>query len=324
MRASFVFPGQGAQKVGMGREWAERSAAARRTFEEADEALGESLSTLIWEGPEEELGLTANTQPAILTCSIAVLRSLEEEGVLPEPVAVAGHSLGEYTALVAAGALDFAAALRLVRRRGELMQQAVPPGVGAMAAILAMSAEDVAAVVEEVSAAAAGDEVVTVANYNANGQTVIAGHRAPVERACELALERGARKATVLDVSAPFHSPLMAPAREGMKPLLAATALGATRVPVVVNVDARPSSDPEVLRDALVRQIDGAVRWVESMEYLEREMGVDLLLEIGPGAVLTGMNRRIVADAGTLSLGDFKDGEPKNLDKLSAWTNSPS
>jgi len=315
---AFVFPGQGSQSVGMGRGWAERSAAARRTFEEADEALGEPLSELIWEGPGEDLGLTANTQPAILTCSIAVLRALQEEDRLPSPVAVAGHSLGEYTALVAAGALDVAEAVRLVRRRGELMQQAVAPGVGAMAAILAMDAADVAAVVDEVSAATTGDEVVTVANYNANGQTVIAGHRAPVERACELALERGARKATVLDVSAPFHSPLMAPAREGMAPLLAAAGFSAPRVPVVVNVDARPVTEPDRLRDALVRQIDGTVRWVESVEHLEREMGVDLFLEIGPGVVLSGMNKRIVDDAGFLSVGDFKDGEAKNLDKLEA------
>ena len=315
---AFVFPGQGSQKVGMGREWAERSATARRTFEEADQALGESLSKLIWEGPEEELGLTANTQPAILTCSVAVYRALEEEGRLPEPVAVAGHSLGEYTALVAAGALDFAEAVTLVRRRGELMQRAVPPGVGAMAAILAMDADDVAAVVDEVSAAADEGEVVTVANYNANGQTVIAGHKAPVGRACELAVERGARKATVLDVSAPFHSPLMAPAREGMTPLLAAADLSAPRVPVVTNVDARPTSEPDRLRDALVRQIDGTVRWVESVQHMERDMGVGLFLEIGPGAVLTGMNKRIVDDAGFLAVGDFKDGEAKNLDKLEA------
>ena len=313
-RIAYVFPGQGAQKVGMGREWAERSAAARRTFEEADAALGERLTKLCWEGPEEELGLTANTQPAILTASVAVLRGLEEEaaeqGWDVAPAAVAGHSLGEYSALVAAGALGFAEAVVLVRRRGELMQRAVPAGVGAMAAILAMSAEDVAAVAEVAAEAAAG-EVVSVANYNAHGQTVIAGHAGPVARACEAATRRGARKVTLLDVSAPFHSPLMAPAREGMAPHLAAAGLSDPRVPVVVNVDARPATTGEAARDALLRQIDGPVRWVESVEHMEREMGIDLFLEIGPGTVLTGMIKRIATDAATLALG-----EPKNLDKL--------
>jgi [acyl-carrier-protein] S-malonyltransferase len=311
-RIAFVFPGQGAQKVGMGREWAERSAAARRTFEEADAALGEPLSRLCWEGPEAELGLTANTQPAILTASVAVLRALgEEDGLDLQPAAVAGHSLGEYSALVAAGALGFAEAVVLVRRRGELMQRAVPPGVGAMAAILALSAEEVAAAVAEVAADAAEGEVVSVANYNAPGQTVIAGHAGAVERACEAAMRRGARKATLLDVSAPFHSPLMAPARDGMAPHLAAAGLADPRVPVVVNVDARPVTTGEAARDALLRQIDGPVRWVESIEHMEREMGIGLFLEIGPGTVLTGMIKRIVSEAATLALG-----EPKNLDKL--------
>ena len=311
-RIAFVFPGQGSQKVGMGREWAERSAAARRTFEEADAALGEPLSRLCWEGPEEELGLTANTQPAILTASVATLRALgEEEGLALEPAAVAGHSLGEYSALVAAGALDFTEAVVLVRRRGELMQRAVPAGVGAMAAILALSAEEVAAAVAEVAATAAPGEVVCVANYNAPGQTVIAGHAAAVERACEAAKRRGAKKATLLDVSAPFHSPLMAPARDGMAPHLAAAGLTDPRVPVVVNVDARPVTSGEAARDALLRQIDGPVRWVESVELMEREMGIGLFLEIGPGTVLTGMIKRIAAEARTLALG-----EPKNLDKL--------
>ena len=311
-KIAFVFPGQGAQKVGMGHEWAQRSSAARRTFEEADEALGEALTRLCWEGPEEELGLTANTQPAILTASVAVLRALgEEEGLELHADAVAGHSLGEYSALVAADALDFADAVRLVRRRGELMQQAVPPGVGAMAAILAMPADEVAAVVAAVAADAAEGEVVTVANYNAPGQTVIAGHAAPVERACELARERGARKATLLDVSAPFHSPLMAPARAGMEPHLAAVELHDPRMPVVVNVDARPAFAAAAVRRALVRQIDSPVRWVESIEHMEHTMGIDLFLEIGPGTVLTGMIKRIVDHARTLALG-----EPKNLDKL--------
>lgn len=318
IRIALIFPGQGSQKVGMGREWVERSPAARRTFEEADAALGEPLSRLCWEGPEEDLALTANTQPAILTASVAMLRALREEAVqgsgleaLGTPVAVAGHSLGEYTALVAAGALDFADAVRLVRRRGELMQRAVPPGVGAMAAILALPADDVAAVVEEVSAEAGDGQVVAVANDNAPGQTVIAGHAEAVERACERAVQRGARKATRLAVSAPFHSPLMAPAREGMAPHLAAAEIADPEVPVVVNVDARPVTSGADLRDALVRQIDSPVRWVESVRRMEGEMGVDLFVEVGPGTVLTGMVKRIVDGARQLALG-----EPRNLDKL--------
>lgn len=308
---AFVFPGQGAQKVGMGREWAERSAAARRTFEEADDALGEPLSELCWQGPEEELALTANTQPAILTCSVAVHRALaEEEGLAVAPSAVAGHSLGEYSALVAAGALDFADAARLVRRRGELMQRAVPAGEGAMAAILALGADEVAAAVEEASAGA-GDGVVTVANYNAPGQTVIAGHAGAVERACELARERGAKKATLLAVSAPFHSPLMESARDGMAPLLAATDFRDPAVPVVVNVDARPVTSAELVRDALVRQIDSPVRWVESVQAMEGELGVGLFVELGPGNVLRGMIRRIADRATCVSLET-----PQNLDKL--------
>lgn len=312
MRLALVFPGQGSQKVGMGREWAERSEAARSTFEEADEALGEALSKLCWEGPEEELGLTANTQPAILATSVAIERALvQNEGFELEAVAVAGHSLGEYTALVAAGALPFADAVRLVRRRGELMQRAVPPGVGAMAAILALSAEEVASAVSQAQAAAETGQVVAVANYNAPGQTVIAGHAAAVELACGLARERGARKVSMLDVSAPFHSPLMGPARAGMEPLLAAAPLTDAAVPVVVNVDAEPATAAGVLRDALVRQIDGPVRWVESVERMERDLGVEAFVEIGPGNVLTGMIRRIAENARPIAVG-----EPAQLDKL--------
>jgi [acyl-carrier-protein] S-malonyltransferase len=312
MKLALVFPGQGSQKVGMGRGWAERSEAARRTFEEADEALGEALSRLCWEGPEEELALTANTQPAILATSVAIERALvQDEGFELAPVAVAGHSLGEYTALVAAGALPFADALRLVRRRGELMQQAVAPGVGAMAAILALSAEQVAAAVAEAQSEAETGQVVAVANYNAPGQTVIAGHAAAVERACELAKRRGAKKATMLAVSAPFHSPLMGPARAGMEPLLAATPLADARVPVVVNVDARPVSAAGELRDALVRQIDGPVRWVESVTRMERDLGVDGFVEIGPGNALTGMIRRIAESARPVAVS-----EPAQVDKL--------
>ncbi|HEX2252598.1 MAG TPA: ACP S-malonyltransferase [Thermoanaerobaculia bacterium] len=308
IRTAFVFPGQGSQKAGMGRAWAEASPEARRTFEEADDAVGFHLSRLCWEGPEDELLPTANQQPAILATSVAILRGLAAARPELAPVAVAGHSLGEYSALVAAGALELADAVRLVRRRGELMQQAVPPGVGAMAAILGMDAEEVTAVVAD---AAAPGETCAVANRNAPGQTVIAGHTAAVERAVALATERGARKARTLPVSAPFHSPLMAPARDGMRPELAAVAFADPAVPVVVNVDAAPVADGSALREALVRQIDSPVRWVESVERLTGALGVALLVEVGPGNVLSGLNRRIAPAAKSLSVA-----EPAGLDKL--------
>jgi [acyl-carrier-protein] S-malonyltransferase len=307
--AVLVFPGQGSQKVGMGGAWAEASPAAARTLAEADEVLGEPLSRLIREGPEDELTLTANTQPAILTVSVAIHRALAERGIDLAPVAVAGHSLGEYSALVAAGALDFAEALALVRRRGELMQRAVPAGQGAMAAILGLDRDAVAGVVAD--AAAAGDGVVTVANDNSPGQVVVAGDAAAVGRAVALATERGARRATLLPVSAPFHSPLMAPAREGMTPYLAAAGIRDAAVPVVVNVDARAVTRGEDLRDALVRQIDSPVRWVESIELAARDFAADTFVEIGPGSVLTGLVRRIASGARTVSLG-----EPSGLEKL--------
>jgi len=296
----FLFPGQGSQKVGMGRVWADASPAAREAFEEADEALGFPLSRLCWEGPEEELNLTANTQPALVATAIAIHRAL---GLLaPElrPVAVAGHSLGEYSALVAAGALGFADALRLVRRRGELMQAAVPVGQGAMAAIIGLDPQAIAAVAEE----AAQGEVCAVANLNGPAQTVIAGHRGAIERAVALAKARGARKATTLPVSAPFHSPLMRPAREGMTPLLLEAAFADPRVPVVTNVDAAPVTTGDGARDALVRQIDSPVRWVESVQWMEGTAGVEAFLEVGPGNVLSGLTRRIVAAAKVTAIAD--------------------
>jgi [acyl-carrier-protein] S-malonyltransferase len=328
-RTAFVFPGQGSQKVGMGRAWAEVSPAARDAFAEADAVLGFPLSRLCWEGPEEELGLTANTQPALLAVSVAIHRALTAAAPpagfeapsrsqsspsapasessswppLPPPVVMAGHSLGEYSALVAADALDFADALRLVRRRGELMQDAVAPGVGAMAAILGLDPEGVLAAARDAEAAVAG-EVCAVANLNGPGQTVLSGHRAAVERAVVLAKERGARKATLLAVSAPFHSPLMRPAREAMAELLAAVALRDPRVPVVSNVDAAPVTTGAAARDALIRQIDSPVRWVESVEWMAREAGAEAMLEIGVGSVLSGMNRRIVTGVQTASLAD--------------------
>jgi len=299
-KIAFVFPGQGSQKVGMGRVWADACPAARRTFEEADEALGFSLSQLCWEGPEEELNLTANTQPALVAAAVAVHRAL---GVLApglQPVAVAGHSLGEYSALVAAGALGFVDALRLVRRRGQLMQDAVPVGQGAMAAIIGLDPEAIAGIATE----SAQGEICAVANFNGPSQTVIAGSKGAVDRAVVLARERGARKATLLAVSAPFHSPLMRPAREGMAPLLAATAFEDPRLPVVSNVDAAPVTTGEAARDALVRQIDSPVRWVESISLMEEALGVAVFVEVGPGNVLTGLNRRIVKAARSTAVND--------------------
>ncbi len=288
-KVAVVFPGQGAQKVGMGKDWAERHEIAQRTFEEADEALGFALSTLCWEGPEEELQLTANTQPALVATSIAIWRAVAAEGSL-HPAVMAGHSLGEYTALVAAGSLDLAAALRLVRRRGQLMQEAVPVGEGAMAALMGLSDEEV----EAVTAEAAGGEVCSAANYNSPGQTVIAGSGAAVERAVELARARGAKKATLLKVSAPFHCALMRPAREGLAPLLAAATFRDPNLPVVTNVDATPVTTGEAARDALVRQVDSPVRWVESVRHMAGPMGVGRFVELGPAKVLSGLIRRTV------------------------------
>ncbi|MCP3959816.1 MAG: ACP S-malonyltransferase [bacterium] len=289
---AFVFPGQGSQKVGMGRDWAEAFDAARAVFEEADDALGFELSRLCWEGPEEELQLTANTQPAILTCSVAMARVVATAGL--DPVAMAGHSLGEYSALVTSGALDFATALGLVRRRGELMQEAVPVGVGAMAAIMGIDAEAVAGVVVTVSdKSGSAEEVCAVANLNSPQQTVIAGHRATVESAVALAKERGARIAKMLPVSAPFHSPLMRPAREALEPLLAEAEIRSPAVPVVSNIDAAPVASGEEARDALGRQVDGPVRWVESVRWMIDEAGAETFLEVGFGKVLTGLGKRI-------------------------------
>ncbi len=302
-----VFPGQGSQSVGMGRAWADGSAVAQATFEEADEVLGFALSRLCWEGPEEELQLTANTQPAILTVSVAVWRAAAEAGL--QPVAVAGHSLGEYSALVAAGALSFADALHLVRRRGELMQEAVPVGVGAMAAIIGLPAAEV----ELIALQASGDEVCAVANYNAPIQTVVAGHRPAVERAVTLAREGGAKRALLLPVSAPFHCELMRPAREALTPLLEACEFADPRVPLITNVDAAPVTTGAAARQALARQVDSPVRWVESVERLVADHGVRRIVEIGPGTVLSGLVRRIERDVQTANLA-----EPAGLAGLQA------
>ena len=274
----------------MGRALYDGSAVARAVFDEADEALGFALSRLCFEGPEDALQSTANTQPAILTHSIAALADLRARSPerLDGAAFAAGHSLGEYSACVASGALRFADAVRLVRRRGELMQEAVPAGVGAMAAIIGLAAVDVEAACRE----AAGDEVVSAANYNSPEQTVIAGHAAAVDRASAACLARGAKRALRLPVSAPFHSALMRPARERMEELLRKTDFADSEVPVVTNVDAEPASSGDVLRDSLVRQIDSPVRWVESVRRIAA-LGVDRALEIGPGNVLAGLVRRI-------------------------------
>ena len=288
---AFVFPGQGSQTVGMGRSCADAYPESAAVFEAADRALGVDISTLCWEGPEEDLQLTANTQPAILTVSIALYRVLEARGLAPR--VVAGHSLGEYSALVAAGSLAFEEAVRLVRTRGQLMQEAVPVGVGAMAAVIGLGDEDLRAIVDGIHSE---DSVCAVANLNAPGQTVIAGHRQAVERAAEAAKAAGAKRALILPVSAPFHSPLMRPAREGMEPHLREAEIRDPRIPVLSNAGAEPVTTAEQVRDALLRQIDQPVRWVESIAAIAQGFGIDCFVEVGPGRVLSGLIRRISRD----------------------------
>jgi [acyl-carrier-protein] S-malonyltransferase len=291
MTRAFVFPGQGSQAVGMGRRLAEASPAAREVLEEVDDALGRRLSRLMFEGPEDELVLTENAQPALMAVSMAVVRVLEREGGIDVGAAcrfVAGHSLGEYSALAAAGALALGDAARLLRLRGRAMQAAVPVGEGAMAALLGLDLGDVLAAVEE---AAQGD-VLNAANDNAPGQVVVSGATAAVERAVEAAKARGARRAIMLPVSAPFHCDLLKPAADRMAEALAETRLDVPVVPVVSNVTASAVADPDEIRRLLVEQVTARVRWRESVLYM-KEQGVDLLVEIGTGKVLTGMVRRI-------------------------------
>lgn len=283
---AFVFPGQGAQKVGMGRALAEAFPICRDTFAEADAALGEPLSTLCFEGPDDRLMLTENTQPAILAMSTAVARLAASRGLAP--AYAAGHSLGEYSAHVAAGTLSFADALRTVRRRGRYMQEAVPVGTGAMAAILGLDADGVARACAE----AAQGEVVTPANLNAPGQIVIAGHAAAVARAGERARALGARRAIPLAVSAPFHCPLMKPAEERLAPELRALSAKDPSVPVVANVDAEPKRTAADAVDALIRQVSSPVRWEDVVKRLVAE-GVTTFVELGPGTVLAGLIKKI-------------------------------
>lgn len=305
-KVAWLFPGQGSQAVGMGVALAEAEPAAKAVLQEADAALGFPLSKLMAEGPEETLKLTEHTQPAILTHSLMVVRAWGSQ--LPAPDYAAGHSLGEYSALVALGVLDFADAVRTVRERGRAMQVAVPVGVGAMAAILSMSQEDVEASCAE--AQAATGKIVVPANFNGPGQIVIAGHAEAVDAALEAAKARGGRRAMKLPVSAPFHSPLMEPARAHMEPLLRGLAFQAPRCPLVNNVDAAEVQDPEALRDGLIRQIPGAVRWQATLDLL-LDQGVTTFLELGPGKVLAGLVKRQAKERGlevtALSLGAPED-----------------
>jgi len=284
----FLFPGQGSQSVGMGRELAEKFPIAKQTFEEADDALGFALSQLCFEGPEEQLKLTEFTQPAIFTVSVAAQRVLAERGIIPDYVA--GHSLGEYSADVAAGVLGFADAVKTVRSRGLFMQEAVPAGEGAMAAVLGLSSEDAAKACLDAAAETGG--VVSAANFNSPEQTVISGGVAAVERAGAFAKERGAKRVVALPVSAPFHCALMQPAQDRLAELLRRLTFAEAQVPVAVNVDAALMTGAESLRDALIRQVTGPVRWVESMRLLISQ-GPAQFVEVGPGKVLCGLMRQI-------------------------------
>jgi [acyl-carrier-protein] S-malonyltransferase len=289
---AFVFPGQGSQSVGMLDGWGDHP-VVRATLEEASDALGEDIGRLIHEGPKEALALTTNTQPVMLVAGVAAWRVWQAEGGA-DPIAVAGHSLGEYSALVAAGALSLADAAPLVRFRAQAMQQAVPVGAGAMAAILGLDADAVRAGCAEAQASLAPDsgEVVEAVNFNDPAQTVIAGSKAAVDKACEVLKARGAKRALPLPVSAPFHSSLMRPAAEALRERLATVPLQAPRIPVVNNIDVAVETDPARIRDALVRQAAGPVRWVECVQAL-RARGAQAIVECGPGKVLLGLTKRI-------------------------------
>ncbi len=306
MKTAFIFPGQGAQKVGMGLELFESSAAARTCFEQADEALGESLSELIFKGPIESLTLTANTQPAVLTVSVAALNAFAERSD-HRPDFVAGHSLGEFSALVACGAMGFADAVRTTRARGLAMQEAVPAGQGAMTAVIGLQDKEVEAVCQQVST----EEVVAPANFNSPDQIVISGHKNAVERAGAALTEAGAKRVIPLPVSAPFHSALMVPAAQQLAEVLQGIDLHQPQMPVVTNVEAAPNGDSDRIADLLVRQVTAPVRWTDSVRFMI-DQGVNTFIEFGPGNVLAGLIRRTERSATVISVNS-----PDGLDKAS-------
>jgi [acyl-carrier-protein] S-malonyltransferase len=304
---AFIFPGQGSQAVGMGRDLAAAFAAAREVFEEVDETLKQKLSKLMFEGPIEELTLTENTQPALMAHSLAVLRVIEREGgttLQRKALVVAGHSLGEYSALAAAGAFSVTAAARLLKLRGQSMQKAVPAGIGAMAALLGADMEQARAICDEAapSPETGKTEIVQPANDNGGGQVVISGHRTAIERAIEIAKAKGIRRAMLLPVSAPFHCALMAPAADMMAEALEKIMPVAPCVPLVANVSAKRESDPGQIRDLLVQQVTATVRWRECVSAMT-DMGVDRYIELGAGKVLTGLIKRIAPDASGIAAG---------------------
>ncbi|WP_445503949.1 ACP S-malonyltransferase [Microvirga sp. G4-2] len=305
MKRAFIFPGQGSQAVGMGKALADNFPQAKAVFDEVDEALSQKLSVIMWDGPAEELTLTANTQPALMAVSLAAMRVLEAEAGLDlrkHAAYVAGHSLGEYSALAAAGSLSVADTARLLRIRGNAMQNAVPVGQGAMAALLGLEYD--AAL--EVARAAAQGEVCDAANDNGGAQVVVSGHKAAVERAVAIAQEKGAKRAVILAVSAPFHCALMQPAADAMREALAGVTVNAPVVPVVANVEAAPITDPAAIKDALVRQVTGTVRWRECVAYMAAQ-GVESFYEVGSGKVLTGLVKRIAAGTTSSAIGTPED-----------------
>lgn len=314
MSLAVTFPGQGSQAVGMGAALIEASSGAKAVFDEVDEALGEKLSAVILDGPEDKLTLTANAQPALMAVSIAALRALEENGFSLKDSAsyVAGHSLGEYSALCAAGTFSIGDTARLLRIRGNAMQAAVPVGKGAMAAIIGLEQQDVEAICADVS----GDGSCQIANDNGGGQLVISGSKAAVEKAAGLASERGAKRALLLPVSAPFHSALMSPAADAMAEALADVTMSAPCVPLVANVLAAPISDPDEIRARLVEQVTGQVRWRETIEWMGAN-GVTNLMEVGSGKVLSGLARRISRDLSSVAVGNPDDIE-KALEAISS------
>jgi [acyl-carrier-protein] S-malonyltransferase len=305
MKRAFIFPGQGSQAVGMGKGLADAFPQAKAVFDEVDEALSQKLSIIMWEGPAEELTLTANTQPALMAVSLAAIRVLEAEAGLDlrkHAAFVAGHSLGEYSALAAAGSLSIADTARLLRIRGNAMQNAVPVGQGAMAALLGLEYDAALEVARE----AAQGEVCDAANDNGGAQVVVSGHKAAVERAVAIAQTKGAKRAVMLAVSAPFHCALMQPAADAMREALGNVTVNVPAVPVVANVEAAPITDPAAIRDALVRQVTGTVRWRESVAYMAAQ-GVDSFYEVGSGKVLTGLVKRIAAGASASAIGTPED-----------------